>query len=166
MTDDATPEPLTPDGWSFRDDRSAVLWLDGKPHRLRPPRMGEFRTIRADLHANTETILEATRALQARKLEIAEEVGAKRMTLADGQAELSKRSSELNDLAETTHWETLADVIARLCPIPLPDVENLPTWLVASASKSLAELASFWQSLPPHLGSPANVAVQEPLPER
>jgi len=152
VTDDATPTTV-PDHWELRADRTAVLWLDGKPFRLRAPKMGEFRTIREDTLAAHDNIAKAINEAQRRQTEIVAETKAGTLTMEEAKAEVRRLSDDINDLTEQTHWGSLRDVIALLCTTPLPAEPDLPPWLVTQAPSEIADLVKHWQSVPPPPGA-------------
>lgn len=148
---DTTPTVLA--GWQLHANRHATLWIDAAPLHLRPPNLGEFRSIRDDTTVAHEAIAELVLAADERRKELEEAVKAETAPVADAKAELAKLSAEINERTDTAHWTLLRDVIERFSGTALPGDDLLPPWLVEQAAESLANLVGHWRSVPPPLGA-------------
>lgn len=161
------PPPTVPDGWEFSTNRVATLWVDGVAHRLKPPTVGELRSITERMEAADETLAASRSAmldqldglrsrledLRARADADEEDAAAAlKEALADLE-ELNRRlGKELTALVGGEWWAVVEEVFATLGTRRLPALDGLPAWVPATAAEQVGELLVFWRSLPPRRG--------------
>lgn len=149
---DATHDPLVPDGWELSGSRTSTLWLDGKPYRLKPPTIGEFRKITEAVDTAAESVLSATDSLTAKLDEV-------RTAVASGAADVESvrelnrlMGREQRDLMRDAWWDVLAGIFYMLGEKDLPPEDERPVWLTEDAAKQVADLIKHWKTSPPARG--------------
>lgn len=152
MPNDATHDPLIPDGWDLATSRWATLNLDGKPYRLKPPTIGEFRKITEAVDTASESVLSATQAMTAKLDEVRAAVEAGTAT-NDSIRELGQSMGrEQRDLMRDAWWDVLAGIFHVLGDKELPPEEERPVWLTEDAAAQVAALIKHWKTSPPVRG--------------
>lgn len=168
--DEAPPPPApptVPDGWEFSPNRVATLWVDGVAHRLKPPTVGELRSITERMEAADETVaasrsamLEQLDGLRSRLEELRARAEASDEDAAaevkDALAELEglnrRLGKELTALVSGEWWAVFEEIFATLGTRRLPALDGLPSWVPATAAEQVGELLTSWRSLPPARG--------------
>lgn len=149
---DTTPE-LVPDGWRLHDNRWATLTVNGASMQVRPPKVGELRLIDNVARASGEIIEDAAERIQADAAELDKRVEAGEIPRSTASMRSAVLSREFDDLVVAEWFKVLRTAIENLGDGQLPEEDDLPAWLPASAARQLAILNVHWKTLPPPLGA-------------
>lgn len=144
-------DSIIPDGWEFVAGGRACLWLDGRPHRLKAPKLGELRAIAEQARDTQDATAETARLLQARSAEMAEAVEAGTMTAVDRSDEMRAINRQFNEQTETAWWPVLR-YIADTLGSGFPGEDDLPGWVVVDAMNEVTTLLRHFQTSPPPRG--------------
>jgi hypothetical protein len=148
----ATHEPLVPDGWELSSSRVATLWLNGKPLRLKPPTIGEFRKITEAVDTAADEVDAAVRAMTSKLDEVRAAVEAG-TTTDESIRELNRLyGKQQRDTVREAWWDLLRGIIATLGDTDLPPEEEWPVWLTDDAVSQVSALISHWKTAPPARG--------------
>lgn len=154
MTDTPVEEPAVPDGPDFRKDGTTLVFIDGAQHRLRRPKYGEFKRLRALLEdVQDETLRLTQKATEGRPEKPAdnapnEERTAYALAVRSSTRELTDGIEELN-----IRWVRAVfngDEEHRLTGLSTPhlpdDSDDWPSWLIAG--KFVTDLVNHWRAVP------------------
>lgn len=128
------------------------VWIDGSEHKLRRPRVREFRQLRETLQDALDDISaladEVDRAQRAMADEVDDRVekGGDSLTLEERKANRD-RGRELTTRREELLLAWWAKVGELLCESTAwPVVDEMPVWM--GATESSTELVTHWRSVP------------------
>jgi len=151
MTDTA-PEPLVPEGWELRANRSAMLHLPDRRITLKAPTLGELRRISEAIENASDSITASAHDLDKRQRALREARERGELDAAESRRQDRKLGREFNRFTEDTWWGVLVEVATILGTAALTDDDELPAWVRMSAADQLATLVGHWKSAPPPRG--------------
>lgn len=139
------------EGVQLKPSGAIVVYLDGEPHRLRRPRMREYRRLREKLQEAMDDMADLAdehdewqRALNTRSE--ARDVAGEPTVTADERAEQRKRGIALRDNRESFMLSWWLEVGRTLTDKWPDDVDDLAVWMGESASS--ASILNHWRNLP------------------
>jgi hypothetical protein len=121
----------TDDGLVFNEDGSITVTLDDKALRLRPPRVGEFKTLRNRVLGNSRAWSELLTDLRAADSRWTTEVEDDRRDQLEGE-QLAVLAEVFSTLGDHDGWPT--------------DVDNWPAWTMKPGL--LAQMVNHWREVP------------------
>lgn len=151
-SDTTHDRPVVPDGWELADSRWATLWIDGTPHRLKPPKLGEFRKITELIDVATSEVLSHTNALVERLDEMRTAIEEGRSDSEALKALNQELGNQQRDFIHNAWWGVLTEIFEALGDKPLPPEDELPVWVSVDANNEIAALSKHWRTSPPHRG--------------
>lgn len=144
MTTTPENDSIVPDGWELTAGGRACLWLDGKPHRLKAPKLGELREI-------TEMVRDTNDAHASLTRDAFEKITSLPEDDPERSALNRRVQRELNDTFEAAWWDVLSHITATL-GAGFPGKDDLPGWVIADALNEVTCLVKHFQTAPPPRG--------------
>lgn len=162
--DDFTEDDEPPGEWVELTQTGLVRLYggDGRRWRLRRPFLGEFKRIRHAIEAMRDDLIDLSATTEIAQLEVTDlddlPDDAPAVERIERRASLRKRTyqlaNEVSQAAETMRHDWWSDVFALVSMDgPLPDDDQLPTWIVDDLLP--ARVMAHWRSAPlAHGGRP------------